>query len=138
MPGLGQVDAARVAHEQRGVQLAFERPYGCRQPGLPDRELPRRAGEVPCLGDGDEVLELAQFHDSEAYLLGLSRFSCWTTKSLRGESGRMEYTHLGRTGLTVSRLCLGTMNFGPHTTEADSYAIMDAAHGHGMNFFDTA
>ena len=29
----------------------------------------------------------------------------------------MEYTHLGRTGLTVSRLCLGTMNFGPQTTE---------------------
>ncbi len=30
----------------------------------------------------------------------------------------MEYTHLGRTGLLVSRLCLGTMNFGPRTTEA--------------------
>jgi aryl-alcohol dehydrogenase-like predicted oxidoreductase len=50
----------------------------------------------------------------------------------------MEYTHLGRTGLTVSRLCLGTMNFGPHTTEADSHAIMDAAHENGINFFDTA
>ena len=50
----------------------------------------------------------------------------------------MEYTHLGRTGLTVSRLCLGTMNFGPQTTEADSHAIMDAAHEHGINFFDTA
>ncbi len=50
----------------------------------------------------------------------------------------MEYTHLGRSGLTVSRLCLGTMNFGPQTTEADSHAIMDAAHEHGINFFDTA
>ena len=40
----------------------------------------------------------------------------------------MEYTHLGRTGLRVSRLCLGTMNFGPETDEADSYAIMDRAH----------
>ena len=50
----------------------------------------------------------------------------------------MEYTHLGRTGLTVSRLCLGTMNFGPQTTEADSHAIMDAAHENGINFFDTA
>ncbi len=50
----------------------------------------------------------------------------------------MEYTHLGRTGLTVSRLCLGTMNFGPETTEADSHTIMDRAHEHGINFFDTA
>ncbi len=50
----------------------------------------------------------------------------------------MEYTQLGRTGLKVSRLCLGTMNFGPETTEPDSHAIMDAAHGAGINFFDTA
>ena len=50
----------------------------------------------------------------------------------------MEYTHLGRSGLTVSRLCLGTMNFGPQTTEADSHAIMDAAHEYGINYFDTA
>ena len=50
----------------------------------------------------------------------------------------MDYTHLGRTGLQVSRLCLGTMNFGPHTTESDSYAIMDRALELGINFFDTA
>jgi aryl-alcohol dehydrogenase-like predicted oxidoreductase len=50
----------------------------------------------------------------------------------------MEYTPLGRTALKVSRLCLGTMNFGPHTTEPDSYAIMDKALGLGINFFDTA
>ncbi|RKE17986.1 aldo/keto reductase [Streptomyces sp. TLI_171] len=50
----------------------------------------------------------------------------------------MEYTHLGRTGLSVSRLCLGTMNFGVHTEESDAHRIMDAAHGHGINFFDTA
>jgi aryl-alcohol dehydrogenase-like predicted oxidoreductase len=50
----------------------------------------------------------------------------------------MEYTFLGRTGLKVSRLCLGTMNFGPHTTEEDSYAIMDQALEMGINFFDTA
>jgi aryl-alcohol dehydrogenase-like predicted oxidoreductase len=50
----------------------------------------------------------------------------------------MEFTHLGRTGLTVSRICLGTMNFGPHTSEEDSHAIMDAAHEKGINFFDTA
>ena len=36
----------------------------------------------------------------------------------------MEYTHLGRTGLTVGRLCLGTMNFGAETTEADSHATL--------------
>jgi len=50
----------------------------------------------------------------------------------------MEYTNLGRTGLSVSRLCLGTMNFGPQTTEPDSFAIMDRALEHGINFFDTA
>jgi aryl-alcohol dehydrogenase-like predicted oxidoreductase len=50
----------------------------------------------------------------------------------------MEYTHLGRTGLLVSRLCLGTMNFGPHTSEADSHAIMDRALERGLNFFDSA
>jgi aryl-alcohol dehydrogenase-like predicted oxidoreductase len=50
----------------------------------------------------------------------------------------MEYTQLGRTGLKVSRLCLGTMNFGPHSTEAESFAIMDRALELGINFFDTA
>src|SRR5690349_17076837 len=50
----------------------------------------------------------------------------------------MQYTHLGRTGLLVSRLCLGTMNFGPETSEADSFTIMDSALEHGINFFDTA
>jgi len=50
----------------------------------------------------------------------------------------MQYTHLGRTGLQVSRLCLGTMNFGPQTSEADSFAIMDQALDDGINFFDTA
>jgi NDP-hexose 2,3-enoyl reductase len=50
----------------------------------------------------------------------------------------MEFTNLGRTGLKVSRLCLGTMNFGPKTSEPDSFAIMDRALEHGINFFDTA
>jgi aryl-alcohol dehydrogenase-like predicted oxidoreductase len=50
----------------------------------------------------------------------------------------MDYTHLGRSGLRVSRLCLGTMNFGQRTGEADAHQIMDAAHDHGINFFDTA
>jgi NDP-hexose C3-ketoreductase / dTDP-4-oxo-2-deoxy-alpha-D-pentos-2-ene 2,3-reductase len=50
----------------------------------------------------------------------------------------MEYTNLGRSGLSVSRLCLGTMNFGPLTPPADAHAIMDHAHELGINFFDTA
>ena len=50
----------------------------------------------------------------------------------------MEYTNLGRTGLRVSRLVLGTMNFGPETDEPDSHRIMDRAHEHGINLFDTA
>jgi aryl-alcohol dehydrogenase-like predicted oxidoreductase len=50
----------------------------------------------------------------------------------------MQYVNLGRTALKVSRLCLGTMNFGPQTSEPDSHAIMDRAHELGLNFFDTA
>jgi aryl-alcohol dehydrogenase-like predicted oxidoreductase len=50
----------------------------------------------------------------------------------------MEYTNLGRTGLKVSRLCLGTMNFGPETSQEDSFAIMDRALDLGFNFWDTA
>ena len=50
----------------------------------------------------------------------------------------MQTTHLGRTGLRVSRLCLGTMNFGPFTTPQDSFAIMDRALEAGVQFFDTA
>lgn len=50
----------------------------------------------------------------------------------------MEYVRLGRSGLRVSRLCLGTMNFGPVTSEEDSHAIMDRALELGINFFDTA
>ncbi|MEU3605121.1 aldo/keto reductase [Streptomyces sp. NPDC035033] len=50
----------------------------------------------------------------------------------------MEYTQLGRTGLKVSRLVLGTMNFGPQTDEATSHALMDTALDAGLNFFDTA
>ena len=50
----------------------------------------------------------------------------------------MDYVKLGRSGLRVSRLCLGTMNFGPETSESDSFAMMDAALDEGINFFDTA
>jgi aryl-alcohol dehydrogenase-like predicted oxidoreductase len=51
----------------------------------------------------------------------------------------MQYVKLGRTGLQVSRLCLGTMNFGVHmTSEADAFAIMDQALELGINFFDSA
>ncbi len=50
----------------------------------------------------------------------------------------MQYANLGRTGARVSRLCLGTMNYGPHTTEPDSFVQMDKALDFGINFFDTA
>ncbi len=50
----------------------------------------------------------------------------------------MKYNSLGRTGLKVSRLCLGTMNFGPQTSESDSFAVMDRALEHEINFWDSA
>lgn len=50
----------------------------------------------------------------------------------------MEYTHLGRIGLQVSRLCLGTVSFGRHTSEEESLAILDRALQAEINFFDTS
>ncbi|SFF14774.1 NDP-hexose 2,3-enoyl reductase [Actinoplanes philippinensis] len=50
----------------------------------------------------------------------------------------MEYTRLGRTGLTVSRLCVGTMNFGWQIGEPESHAVLDRAADAGINFVDTA
>jgi aryl-alcohol dehydrogenase-like predicted oxidoreductase len=50
----------------------------------------------------------------------------------------IEHKRLGKHGVLVSNLCLGTMNFGWHTSEEDSYAIMDHALELGINFFDTA
>ena len=60
-----------------------------------------------------------------------------TPEPCRSVTG-MDYTHLGRSGVSVSRLCLGTMNFGAITSEADAHTIMDAAHEHGINFFDSS
>ncbi|MDF1515560.1 MAG: aldo/keto reductase [Anaerolineae bacterium] len=50
----------------------------------------------------------------------------------------MEYRNLGRSGLKVSEICLGTMTFGGRTTEAESIKLVDMALAHGVNFFDTA
>ena len=50
----------------------------------------------------------------------------------------MEYTYLGRIGLQVSRLCLGTVNFGRHASEEDSFSVLSGALQAGVNFFDTA
>jgi NDP-hexose 2,3-enoyl reductase len=50
----------------------------------------------------------------------------------------MDYTQLGRSGLSVSRLVLGTLNFGPETPEPEAHLLMDRAHEHGINFFDTS
>ena len=50
----------------------------------------------------------------------------------------MEFKYLGRSGLSVSRLCLGTMNWGWKNEETEAHAIMDLAHDNGLNFFDTA
>ena len=71
---------------------------------------------------------------------------CRTTASLaertvtyaHGMSDEMTYAHLGRSGLMVSRIGLGTMNFGYTVDESSSFAVMDAAIDAGINFFDTA
>ena len=50
----------------------------------------------------------------------------------------MQYRQLGRSALRVSELCLGTMNFGPRTSEAESFEILHHATDAGINFIDTA
>ncbi len=50
----------------------------------------------------------------------------------------MNYRRLGRTGLKVSEICLGTMTFGHGTNEAEATRIVDLAFDAGINFFDTA
>src|SRR5258708_2183466 len=50
----------------------------------------------------------------------------------------MQYAKLGRSNLSVSKICLGTMHFGTLTPEDESYRIMDKALDMGINFFDTA
>jgi aryl-alcohol dehydrogenase-like predicted oxidoreductase len=61
-----------------------------------------------------------------------------TKFTLRVGGKNMKYSFLGKSGLKVSQLCLGTMNFGPETDEKDAFKIMDAALDAGINFFDTA
>jgi aryl-alcohol dehydrogenase-like predicted oxidoreductase len=51
---------------------------------------------------------------------------------------RVEYGKLGRSNLTVSKVCLGTMHFGPYASEEEAFAIMDRALEMGINFWDTA
>jgi aryl-alcohol dehydrogenase-like predicted oxidoreductase len=81
---------------------------------------------------GQPYVSLLLWHETENHVQ-----MCYDLRS-NLEEHHMEYTYLGRTGLKVSRLCLGTMNFGPETSEPDSYAIMDRALDAGINFFDTA
>ncbi|MEC8755920.1 MAG: aldo/keto reductase, partial [Pseudomonadota bacterium] len=50
----------------------------------------------------------------------------------------MQYRQLGRSGLKVSALCLGTMNFGSRTSPEESFAILSSAAEAGINFIDTA
>lgn len=50
----------------------------------------------------------------------------------------MQYNKLGRSSLSVSKICLGTMHFGPYASEEESFRIMDRALDLGINFFDTA
>ena len=50
----------------------------------------------------------------------------------------MRYSKLGRTDVSVSRVCLGTMTFGEQNTEAEAHAQLDHAVDAGVNFIDTA
>src|SRR5688500_13262817 len=66
------------------------------------------------------------------------RYSSRCGRRLADMSVDMTYGHLGRSGLLVSRIGLGTMNFGYLADEPASFAVMDAAFDAGITFFDTA
>lgn len=50
----------------------------------------------------------------------------------------MKYTKLGKTGIDISRICLGTMTWGRQNTQAEGFEQMDYALAQGINFGDTA
>lgn len=50
----------------------------------------------------------------------------------------MEYRYIGKSGLRVSPVCMGTMTFGSWTDKAEAYRILDKSYDRGINFFDTA
>lgn len=50
----------------------------------------------------------------------------------------MDFRYIGRTGLRVSPICMGTMTFGTQCGKKEAFAIMDKAYDHGVNFYDTA
>ena len=50
----------------------------------------------------------------------------------------MRYRYIGKTGLRVSPICMGTMTFGTQCDKKEAFAIMDKAYDHGVNFYDTA
>src|ERR1700688_1963174 len=95
--------------------------------------LSRRGFSIPGARRRNNLPESSNAPDREVYGGSTQKRGIFYERE-----GRMQYTNLGRTALKVSRLCLGTMNFGPQTTEEDSYAIMDKALELGINFFDTA
>ena len=78
------------------------------------------------------------FHLALIFIKFFQKYQKTENRSRSPKIIAMEYRQLGKTGLLVSPLCLGTMNFGPQTTEPDSYAIMDKSLELGINFFDSA
>ncbi len=106
---------------------------GCRRSGPRALGVVGGAAEIGSAGGLSAVAVLAKTRSVK------SLNAATTAAAATPEEGSLvQYTTLGRTALKVSKLCLGTMNFGPQTTEADAFAIMDHALELGINFFDTA
>lgn len=98
---------------------------------------PGGVGQLPT-PDGPSVVSAETVSEYKGADLFTGRFTEQFGPTTAWGLAHVKYTHLGRSGLSVSRLVLGTMNLGPETSEEDSHTIMDRAHEHGMNFFDTA
>src|SRR4051812_36326607 len=87
---------------------------------------------------GKRIVYFFPVHPQSLFLTRCTNISNLMFESDPYNVRTMQYANLGRTGLKVSRLCLGTMNYGPEATEAEGFAQMDKALELGINFFDTA
>src|ERR1700722_15630582 len=110
-------------------------PNAGRSPAPGSRPAGSVAPSCPFTRVGNHVLNVAVRRKSRPIAVAAGLMQPWSQPD---RFGSMQFTHLGRTGLTVSRICLGTMNFGPETDEPTSFSIMDSALEAGINFFDSA
>ena len=125
----GLVDAVVGTRRRSGARARRDRDRRIRRPRARRARCRRSTSSTATTPPAGPVVAIA-----------VDRWQGWSYDDcgLEQEEHHMKHRRLGRTALRVSELCLGTMNFGPLTTQSDAFVIMDHALEHGINFFDTA